>query len=343
MLRFFLFTLSFLIVSSLGAQDLSELYKKVDPAVVVVYTKGMEVLGGGDRKKMMASEGLGTGVVIDVEKGLVLTAAHVIQGAEEVRVLFKNGEEVPGKPIRSVPGADVALIKLSWKPFKGATEVKLGNSDDVEVGNEIFIIGTPLGLQHSLSKGVISGRHYKKSLIHDQKKIEYFQTDASINQGNSGGPMFNMKGEVIGVVSYILTQSGGFEGIGFAATSNIADYYLLQKHMFWSGIESIYVDKEIAEALNVPQQGGLLIQKVVRNSFAGSLGLRGGNFRVNFEGQQLLIGGDVITKVNGVALTSEENLEKARETFADLPSGAPIKVTVLRGGKELELTGMLPE
>jgi serine protease Do len=282
-------------------------------------------------------------VLIDDENWYIMTAAHVVQGAEKLRVVLVGGEDVPAKLVSSSPNADVALIKLDWKPLKTkVSAVKLGDSDQMNIGDDIFVIGAPLGLDHSLSRGVISGRHHMDRVSGKGKKLDFFQTDASINQGNSGGPMFNMKGEVIGLASFILTQSGGFEGIGFVATSNIAKHILLEQHHFWSGLENIYVNDAIARALNIPQNGGFLIQKVVPVSPGGKLGLRGGNFRANIEGQEILIGGDVILALNGIALTSEENNEKAFDSLANLPPGSPFTLRILREGKIEELKGIIP-
>ena len=119
-----------------------------------------------------------------------------------------------------------------------------------------------------------------------------------------------------------------FEGIGFAATSNIAKHVLLEQSHFWSGLENIYVNKSIARALNIPQDGGLLVQKVVPVSPAGKMGLVGGNYRAKIEGQDILIGGDVILSVNGIPLTSEENNEKVSTAISSLPQGASFKVEV---------------
>lgn len=326
-----------------NAQSLSELYKKVNPSVVVIYTQGTEVVGGGNRLNKVSADGLGSGVLIDDKKWYIMTAAHVIQGAEKIRVAFPSGEDIPAKVVSSMPNADVAMIKLDWAPMKTSVNaVKIGDSDAMDIGDDVFVIGAPMGLEHSLSRGIISGRHHMNKVSGKGKKLEFFQTDAAINTGNSGGPMFNMKGEVIGLASSILTQSGGFEGIGFAATSNIAKILLLEHNHFWSGLEGIYVNKSIAEALNVPQDGGFLIQKVVPVSLGGRMGLIGGNFRANIEGQKILIGGDVILSVNDIPLTSEENVEKITDFLGTVAPGSSFKVNILRSGKIISLTGNMP-
>ena len=326
-----------------NAQSLSDLYEKVNPSVVVIYTHGTEVVGGGNRLNTVSADGLGSGVLIDDEKWYIMTAAHVIQGAEKVKVVFPSGEDVSATIVSSIPNADVAMIKLDWKPLQtNVKAVEIGNSDNVKIGDEVFVIGAPMGLEHSLSRGIISGRHHMDRVSGKGKKLEFFQTDAAINTGNSGGPMFNMNGEVIGLASSILTQSGGFEGIGFAATSNIAKRLLLEQSHFWSGLENIYVNDAIAKALNIPQNGGLLVQKVVPVSLGGRMGLIGGNYRANIEGQEIMIGGDVILAVNDIPLTSQENMEKIGDLLGTLSPGASFKVTILREGKTKILTGSMP-
>ena len=209
-------------ICQLQAQDLSELYKKVLPSVVKIYTK--ENINYPSIGYVATSGGLGSGVLID-EEGIILTASHVVQMANSIIVEFDNGEQVPANVISSVTAADVALLKLAWKVKNPV--IKLGDSDKMDVGNEIMMVGAPFGLDFSMSMGYISGRRVMKKFTNGTKFIEFFQTDAAINPGNSGGPMFNMKGEVIGIASYILSKSGGFEGLGFAATSNICQTLLL--------------------------------------------------------------------------------------------------------------------
>jgi len=326
-----------------NAQSLSELYKKVNPSVVVIYTHGTEVVGGGNRLNKVSADGLGSGVLIDDKNWYIMTAAHVIQGAEKIRVVFPSGEDITARVISSSPNADVAMIKLDWAPLETkVSAVKIGDSDAMNIGDDIFVIGAPMGLEHSLSKGIISGRHHMNKVSGKGMALEFFQTDASINTGNSGGPMFNMKGEVVGLASSILTKSGGFEGIGFAATSNIAKKLLLEQSHFWSGLEGVYVSDAIAAALNIPQEGGFLIQKVVPVSVGGSMGLIGGNFRANIEGQQILIGGDVLLSINDIPMTSEENIEKIADILGALAPGSSFKVSALRAGKIITLTGKMP-
>ena len=147
--------------------------------------------------------------------GKVLTAAHVVQTADTVSVEFPNGEIVKAKVVSSEPPADIALLQLERVPAS-AVVAKLGDSDQVGVADQIFVVGAPYGISHTLTVGHISARRTPGGEQSELGLAEFFQTDAAVNQGNFGGPMFNMNGEVIGIVSHILSQSGGFEGLGFA-------------------------------------------------------------------------------------------------------------------------------
>lgn len=240
-----------------GAQPLADLYGKVNAVVVLIRTAEVSLTNDGTKQSFITAQGLGSGVMISAD-GQILTAAHVVQSAEFILVEFADGEQVGAKVISSFPIADVALLKLESAP-KNSLFAKMADSDKVRIGEQVFVIGAPYGLDHSLSAGHISGRHIKKMVFNGFTFMEFFQTDASINQGNSGGPMFNMSGEVIGIVSYILSQSGGFQGLRFVATSNIATKLLLEEKFIWDGMDAIFINGLLASIFNVPQSGGLLV------------------------------------------------------------------------------------
>ena len=197
---------SLFVSMSLYAQDLSGLFDRLDPSVVTVEVVEYKV----QNQELTASVGLGSGVIVS-EDGLIITAAHVVESANEVSVKLQHGTSFAADVISSSTAADVALLKLRIIPpnLKPAT---LGKSSTSKIGELILIIGAPRGLEHSLSVGYISQK-MKKNVISNGEMAGYIQTDVSINQGNSGGPMFNSKGEIIGNVSFILTNSGGFEGL----------------------------------------------------------------------------------------------------------------------------------
>lgn len=317
-------------------QDLSALYEKVNPAVVTITVTSEEIVGTGARRQTATVQGLGSGFMIS-EKQLI-TAAHVVQNAESIRIEFTTSEKIPGKVISIYKNADVALVELAFTP-KNPVSVPIGDSDAMKIGEQIFVIGAPFGLEHSLSSGYISGK-----LGSDRKvssaftKLEFFQTDASINHGNSGGPMFNMKGEVIGVVSYILSQSGGFEGLGFAATSNVAKQLLLDRNPNYLGIDGVPISGNLAKFFNLPQPEAFLVEKVVFLSPAGMMGVKGGAYKAKIEDLDIILGGDFILAIDGIKF-SQSNLEALSSRMNQLKSGEPFTLTILREGKIKILTG----
>jgi len=327
--------LAFVTFLNISAQDLRELYKKVNPTVVVIKTVESVSQGVGNPRQNTSLEGLGTGVLIS-EDGLILTAAHVVNTADKIWVEFLDGQNLEAKVVYLALAADVATIKLVSRP-NNPVVAKLGDSDAVEVGQQIFVIGTPLGLSHSLSSGLISGRHHQNRITSNMSYSEFFQTDAAINQGNSGGPVFSMDGKVIGIASSILTQSGGFEGIGFAATSNIAKNLLLDRKQMWFGFQPMMLTDELASIFNIPQEAGMLILSVTKNSPAYYMGLKGGYLNVSIGGEELLIGGDIILELEGIPVINMENLEKITDLMTKLPSGSKYTFKVLRAGEIIEI------
>lgn len=321
-------------LSLIQSQSISELYQQVSPSVVVLYTQE-KIPTGGLKQEMATAEGLGSGVLVSGE-GDILTAAHVVHTAEHIMVEFPDGEKVTAKVIGSVIGADLAHIKLDWMP-ENRTIAKVGDSDKANIGDEVIIIGAPYGIERSLSVGHISGRHIRESISEGFAKMEMLQTDAAINKGNSGGPMFNMDGEVIGIVSHILSESGGFEGIGFVISSNVATKLFIEEKAFWSGFESIYLLDEMAKTFNLPQTGGLLVQRVVINSPAFDMGLKGGNIIATINDKDILIGGDIILEVNNISLADEMAATKIRENLIALNKGDQVTIKILRAGKIIEL------
>lgn len=338
------FALWLIIVSPISqAQDVSKLYGKVNPSVVTITIEEIEIVT--DRTTMTKSavtmEGLGSGVVIS-ESGEIMTAAHVVEAAENLKVTFLNGDEVPAKVVTTNKDADVALIKLLWIP-KNMIVAPVANSDDVKIGNQVIVIGAPLGLFHSLSVGHISGRIKNPDLSDNFSSTEFFQTDASINHGNSGGPMFNMKGEVIGIVSFILSQSGGFEGIGFAVTSNVAKHELLGAQPFWTGLTFEPIAGQVAKIFNLQQDMGLLVQKVASNSPADLAGIRPGLYNMDLEGNEVLVGGDIILAFAGFKIEPTIDVEKLRLAVGNANPGSSIPIQILRGGVILDLVLIVPE
>jgi S1-C subfamily serine protease len=316
------------------AAELPRLFAAVNAGVVEILTTQAGPLERRDTE-MVPERGLGSGFLISRD-GLVMTAAHVVHVAEVIYVRYLNGEMAQAHVVASDEFADVALIRAERVPDY-AVVTKLGNSDEVQVGDEAFVLGAPYGLSHTLTVGYISARHKPGRPLGPFGQAEFFQTDAAINQGNSGGPLFNMKGEAIGVVSLIVSKTGGFEGLGFAVTSNTARRVLLEERAVWTGVDFFVVAGETARILNLPQAAGLLIQRVASDSAAAKAGLRGGTRRMTVDGQSVLLGGDIVLAVNDIPLDSAENMQRAWDSIRMAPSGAMLRVKILRAGQIGEL------
>jgi S1-C subfamily serine protease len=315
--------------------DVGEVFRRVNASVVIVHANWQEAAVQG---KMARVREVGSGFLISKE-GQVITAAHVVQTADKITVEFLDGGEIPAKVVASEPAADVALLQLA-RPPTNAVIAALGDSDKAQVGNRVFVIGAPYGIGHTLTVGHISAR-YKPGIYDVLALAELLQTDAAINPGNSGGPMFDMSGHVIGVASHNITQSGGFEGLGFAVSINNAKRLLLDEPSFWSGVVGITLTGNLAKALNLPQPAGVLVQKVAANSPAAQMGLRAGTIEAVVDGRSLLVGGDVVLSVLGVPI-GEETYQERRERVSRVPHGAPVTITVLRDGQQITLSRIRP-
>jgi S1-C subfamily serine protease len=323
-----------------GTKSLRDVFKRVDPSVVVVGTNSHQVVTG-PKMQLATLPGLGSGVLISAD-GKVMTAAHVVQTADEIKVQFQNGESVPAKVLTSDPAADVALLQLDRVPA-GAVVARFGDSDETEVGDEVFVVGAPVGMSHTLTVGHISARRKPNTMFGGMSRAEFFQTDAAINQGNSGGPMFNMAGEVVGIVSHIISKSGGFEGLGFVVTANLARRLLLDQNPFWSGVESFMLSGDLARVFNLPQNAGMLVQRVASNSPAAQLGLKPGTMTAVIEGDPMIVGGDIILEVQGVPVTGDgASYLVIRDRLIRLRQGEAITVVVWRNGRKEELTAKRP-
>jgi serine protease Do len=266
----------------------------------------------GDRK----ISSLGSGFVIDGKEGLIVTNNHVIEGAEEIIINFHDGSKLKvDKVLGKDTKADLALLKVS--PKKPLVDVKFGSSNDIEVGDWVMAIGNPFGLGGSVSMGIISA---KSRDINSGPYDDYLQTDAAINKGNSGGPLFNMKGEVVGVNTAIISPTGGSIGIGFAVPSDTVSSVIDQLKQFgetqrgWLGVKIQTVTEDIAETLGVPENTGALVSAVTDGSPAAKGGLEAG---------------DVILKFDGKDVTTMRGLPKI---VAQTPIGKTIDVEVLRKG-----------
>jgi serine protease Do len=312
-------------------EALGEVYRRVNPSVVVVRARGEEVTEQG----LSRFREIGSGVLISAD-GKIATAAHVVHTMNEVVVEFLGEAPVPARVIASEPLADISLLQVSVVP-RDVAVAPLTDSDPVRIGDSVFVVGAPYGLSHSLSSGIISARWDADTVTPDFPLAEFFQTTAVINTGNSGGPMFTWNGELIGIVSHNITKSGGSEGLGFVVSTNTVRKLLLEENRRWYGVDLLLVTGALAEALRVPQPGGLLVKQVVKDSTGGRLGLRGGNRIGIVNGQRLIVGGDILLSIQGVTITSHDDRGKARQALEALRPGDDLRVTILRDDKVQEL------
>jgi serine protease Do len=320
-----------------AAQDLVPLFRTVSPSVGVIRAKGRDVTASGQ----IRFNETGSGVLISTD-GRMMTAAHVVDAMDEISVEFLGGETVSARVIASESAADLSLLQLERMP-KGAVVAKLANSDTIEVGRQVIIVGAPYGLSYSMSVGWISARWPPNTVYKTMPLAEFFQTDATINTGNSGGPMFDLSGEVIGIVSHNISKGGGSEGLGFVVTINTAKQLLLEKKSFWGGVEGQILSDEMADFLNLPAgTTGFLIKNVAKGSPADQMGLRGGTTFATIGGQQLVLGGDILLTVAGIPAGSAANLAKIRDLLGSAKPGTEFKGTILRAGRVLDLNGKVP-
>jgi S1-C subfamily serine protease len=322
-------------------QSLAQIFKQVSGAVVVVRTNERVMSRQQEEGGLVpvTRAGIGSGVVINAE-GQVVTAAHVVQSADAVAVEFTSGTVVRAKVLVSDPAADVALLQLDRLP-PGTVYVNLGDSDAAEVGDQVFVVGAPFGASHTLTVGHISARRRPKANLGGAGFGELLQTDAAISQGNSGGPMFNMDGEVIGIVSHILSHTGGSEGVGFVVTSKIAKHLLFDEPTIWSGLDGYLLTGPYARALNLPgESSGLLVQRVAAGSPAERIGLRGGYLSAELGEESLVVGGDIVLAVDGIRIGTTDSYEMIRRNILKARRDRrPVRVSVLREGAVTELSG----
>jgi len=246
-----------------------------------------------DRRRRQGPRSLtsvGSGFVIDSTEGLIVTNNHVIDGADEIQVFFSDGESLEAELVGTDPKTDVAVLRV--KPEEGVELVAVpwGDSDTAEEGDWVIAIGNPLGLGGTVTAGIVSARGRD---IRSGPYDDFIQTDASINKGNSGGPLFNVAGEVIGINTAIFSQTGGSIGIGFSVPSNLARPVVDQLVQFgrtkrgWLGVRIQQVTPEIAEGLGLDEPKGALVSDVTGESPAGDAGITSGDVIIEFNGREI--------------------------------------------------------
>jgi serine protease Do len=333
--------------TTMFGQQLREAFRRVHQSVVTVRTRELD-LSNSSNQVISIVDGLGSGVLISAD-GKILTAAHVVQTADLAAVEFPDGQKIMARVIGSDVRSDVALLQLKELP-RDIVPPTLGDSNKIEVGDEIFVVGAPYGISQTLTAGHLSGRRCLDSNNESSTSVEFLQTDAAVNGGSSGSPLFNLDGEVVGIVSRIMSRSGGSEGLAFATASNTARHFLLDRPPFWSGIDGLLVTGNLAKALNLPQPAGFLVQRVGDGSVGSSLGLNPGTMRATIQGTDLILGGDVILSVNEIQVTSAATVDQAGEVASDesfqriyksigtLKLGDNLVVKVLREGRVVTLS-----
>ncbi|MCJ7500399.1 DegQ family serine endoprotease [bacterium] len=268
---------------------------------------------------------LGSGFIINKE-GYILTNNHVVDGADEIVVTLKEGDEYPAKIIGKDPKTDLALIKI--EPKNGLPVIQLGDSDRTRVGDWVLAIGNPFGLGHTVTAGIVSA---KGRALGTGPYDDFIQTDTAINPGNSGGPLLDMGGNVIGINSVIFTRSGGSQGVGFAIPENLAKSIVAQLKesgsvtRAWLGVMIQQITPELQESLELETRKGALVGDVFKGSPASKAGL---------------LRGDVIVRFNGEEVSSQRELPAM---VAFLPVGQKVEVVFLRSGKEMAVEVTLDE
>ena len=316
-------------------------YRTASPAVANVLTKATEY---DFFMNPVAVEGAGSGFVIDT-RGYILTNYHVVQEAQTIEVVLGDQSRFSAKVIGADQRNDVALVKIDPKDKK-LVALPLGDSSSLQVGQKVLAIGNPFGFQSTLTTGVVSALGRTVQTGETTFIDEAIQTDAAINRGNSGGPLINTHGEVIGINSAIYTPSGTTAGIGFAIPINtaksIAHDLMIdgRVHRAFLGVETLPIGGNLAEALDLPVREGLLVEVVAKGGPAATAGIRGGDRVVTAGMQRIYIGGDVIVAIDGQKLASpfDVNVFLNRKKPGDT-----VTVTVYRGGKKLEIPVKLTE
>jgi len=319
-------------------RTINEIYRAAAPGVVHITATGQTSdLFGGTQEQ----QAVGSGFVID-KAGHIVTNYHVVEGASSVDVSFSNNESMKAKVIGKDPATDIAVLKVK-APSRALKPLTLGDSSAVRVGDQVIAIGNPLGYDRSVTSGIVSAVQRSITAPNQVSTIGHvIQTDAALNHGNSGGPLLNANGEVIGVNAQIAPSSSNANiGIGFAipidtvkqVTSALIDHGKVE-HPFL-GIEAKAIDPQIAQIFHLPSDHGLMLARVIKGTGAAEAGLKAGTTEVVVEGESWPAGGDLIVKADGRTMKSIDNL---RDVIADKKPGSSLKLELYRGAKEMTAT-----
>jgi S1-C subfamily serine protease len=317
--------------------SLPTLYQQVSPSVVFISAVSVASVQPGERMGTI----VGSGVIID-NTGLILTNSHVVFGYRAISVTLDNGYTTPAKLIGTDPILDVAVLRIPV-PEAGLPKATLGDSDTLQVGAEVVAIGNPMGLEQTLTRGVISGINRLLSEFPLNLMLPLIQTDAAINPGNSGGPLVNRCGEVVGLTSALLIDA---KNIGFAIPINVVKQVLPQLVQQgrvvrpWLGVNGKIIDKEVQDLLKLPLVDGFLVETVEPGSPAAKAGLHEGELLIAIAGEEFLFGGDIITAANGQEL---DDAEKFAHFMRTLKVGDTVRLTLYYDGTTRQVEFTLPE
>ena len=333
-----------------GGLTPAEIYRRDAPGVVVVratsVTHTTDVFGAPQTQR---EEALGSGFVIDRE-GHILTNAHVVRGAQSVRVGFATGSGLDKSYKAMVLGidrsTDVAVLQPENVPVQALDPLPLGTAKNAQVGDPVVAIGNPLGEERTITSGIISAVNRTIDSLDPHRPINgALQTDAAINHGNSGGPLIDASGKVIGITSQILSDSSGPQsgniGIGFAipidTARQVAKQLIASGHAehTYMGILGQTLTSQVLHALNIPSDHGVLIARVLPGSPADKAGLRGGSTTATMSGTTYELGGDVIVAVDGERISQSSQLADVIETHRP---GQQVTVTIIRDGHQQDVT-----
>ena len=332
--------------SSTGRLSINEIYRRSAPGVVQIVSTGKSVQEAdpffGTPFSTPGTQALGSGFVLDKE-GHIVTNYHVVQGAEKIQVGFSDNASYRAKLVGSDPSTDLAVLKVS-APGRALTPLPLGDSDRVQVGDEVVAIGNPFGLDRTATAGIISAIQRRITAPNGFSIDHALQTDAAINHGNSGGPLIDATGSVVGVNSQIETGTNGDSGnvgIAFAIPANTVKDVVAQilkngrvQHAYL-GVSLQDISASVARALHLPISSGILIESVQPSTGAAKAGLKGGTVRTTIAGEDYMMGGDIIVGAAGKAVGTTEEL---RDLIAARKPGDKITLEIYRGTKKLTVT-----
>jgi S1-C subfamily serine protease len=316
---------------------INQIYRRSGPGVVqITSTTGSSTQTDqfGQQFQQPAEEALGSGFVLDKE-GHIVTNYHVVQGATRIEVRFSNDDTLKATLVGSDPSTDIALLKVSASA-RALTPLVLADSDKTEVGDSVVAIGNPFGLERTVTAGIVSAVQRAVTAPNGYAIDHVIQTDAPINHGNSGGPLLNTHGEVIGVNSQIETggSSDGNVGIGFAVPSNTVKTVVAQllksgkvEHAYL-GVYAIPITPAVSRSFRLPVDGGLVVQSTTAGSGAAKAGIKGGTKQVVIAGQSFRMGGDVIVAADGKPVTS---IDALRDVIAAHTPGDKIELKIYHG------------